>query len=381
MAIKPLIDYSLKEKGSKMIKKEGEEIEFPKEKAVREAVRHGRKREGLSREFYATEQAKAGDLNYIYNGTITPTGGNKPYRIDVNKYVDEEGIHYPDRGGGWLRILSRQSFTYPCLTLTTKLPTLKEDRVIILDCTVGRHAGNGMGSFSLIDTDFFLRANKAGERTDLKLNDNLIPSDYDTDTNCYQLKISETALEGYINGELVGVILFGVKEGIPKWENSEPYAIGSHPRTLSRNFHFGVELNYRSVPNPEAFTFPLNLVSHERILMSNGASTPPRQYPLYKENTSTKWNGLATGGSVQTSHPVPIWGYPNKTLYFKSDASGTLDIEVYVGGGWEVYDSVSPTAGELETYLLSQEMQAPIMRCVYTPTDDDTINLAEVNLA
>jgi len=111
------------------------------------------------------------------------------------------------------------------------------------------------------------------------------------------------------------------------------------------------------------------------------SSTVPLNLPLYNEDTETKWSNLDTNGNTQTSHPVPIWGYPNRTLYFESDAAGTLDIEIYVGGGWQVYDSPSVTANELLSYNLPAEMQAPLMRCVYTPTDSDTITYSEVHLA
>ena len=212
----------------------------------------------------------------------------------------------------------------------------------------------------------------------------MLPSDYDTAENHYRIFRYKGGWWFTINNTLRAVILDGVPEGTPTWENNPPYALGSITESMGKEFQFKTKVSDRSdepdYETGDAFTFEL---SSKRPLFGlwSGQPTPPRQFALYNENTSTRWSGLATGGSVQTSHPVPIWGYPNKTLYFESDAAGTLDIEVYVGGGWRVYDSPSITANELLSYNLPAEMQAPIMRCVYTPTNADTIAYGEVHLA
>jgi len=204
-----------------------------------------------------------------------------------------------------------------------------------------------------------------------------LPGDYDSAENTYRLFRNRGQSWLTIGNELRAVILDGVPEDLPTWENDPPYALGS------LNENMGSEFSFKTVArstNEKEFTFPLT-TEETCFGMFQGQPTPPRQFPLYNENTDTKWSSLATGGSVQTSHPIPIWGYPNKTLYFEADAAGTLDIEVYVGGGWRVYDSPSITANELLNYTFPAEMQAPIMRCVYTPTDADTIAYGEVDVA
>jgi len=207
---------------------------------------------------------------------------------------------------------------------------------------------------------------------------NLLPGDYDTAENVYRIFRTKQGAWFTINNTLKAVILDGVPDAIPTWQNNSPYALGSLNENMGTEFKF--KTNVWSSTSSKEFTFPLK-TTEKCFAMFEGQPLPPRQFPVYNENSSTQWDALATGGTIQTSHPIPIWGYPNKTIYFKSDAAGTLDIEVYVGGGWETYDSPSLTANELLTYNFPAEMQAPIARLVYTPTDTDTINLAEVYLS
>jgi len=198
----------------------------------------------------------------------------------------------------------------------------------------------------------------------------------------YNLNVHKGFAEFYVQFELVAVIVYGkafTGSTEKLYANTEPYSL------LVSNFSPPMQMptlqeisavNAAGEYIEKTVGYPL-----DEYHFTAGQPLPVRQFSLYKESSTTKWSGLDTGGTKQTSHPVPIAGYPNKTVYFKSDAAGTLDIEVYVNGGWEVYDSITPTANELEYIGLPTEMQAPLLRCVYTPTDADTINLAEVNLS
>jgi len=62
-----------------------------------------------------------------------------------------------------------------------------------------------------------------------------------------------------------------------------------------------------------------------------------------------------------------VYGYENKTLYFMSDQSGTLSIQIYtLSGSWREYDSVSISANKLLVYRMAGE--ALLARAVFTPS-------------
>jgi len=201
----------------------------------------------------------------------------------------------------------------------------------------------------------------------------VLPSDYDTADHHYSLKANKGIVEFWIDHQpkAFGILgPTGYRKEVEVKSNTEPYPIFLVPWGFHGKAPLKLENNKGSTP-----------MEVSDVSVHTGQARPARRFQLFVEDSTTKWNNYDTGGTVQTSHPVPIWGYPNKTLYFKADAGGDLDIEVYVGDGWEVYDTVSLTANELENYPFPREMQAPLMRCVYTPTDADTILLGEVDLA
>jgi len=199
--------------------------------------------------------------------------------------------------------------------------------------------------------------------------ESLLPTDYDTARNSYAIKINRNNALLWINQTLRGIALFGFPENIEFSEGNSPYVLGcvrapSHAGCLFVGMEGDDYTEWEVYPNG--------------IRAVDGEPITPLNLPLYTENTSTKWNGLSPGAAV-TSHPVPVWGYERKTLLFQSDAAGTLDIQVYAGGAWRTWASITLVANQLEVYNLNGEV--PIARCIYTPTNADTIAVAEWHLS
>jgi len=168
---------------------------------------------------------------------------------------------------------------------------------------------------------------------------------------------------------LRAIVLTGVQGNIPKWENNPPYALWSDAAINISSMPAFIEAGL-----PQATELNMAFSPYTGFMAEDGIPLPARQYSLYTENTSTKWSGLTTGASL-TSHPIPVWGYPAKTLLFQADAAGELRIQVYAGGGWRTIDTKTLVANALYQYNLTVEVT--IARCTYNPAGSDTIAVAE----
>lgn len=197
----------------------------------------------------------------------------------------------------------------------------------------------------------------------------LLPATYNTARHRYTIKVNRNNVLLYIDNVLRGVILLGLTLAIPNWESNPPYVLGGS-RSPSSSGH--LMLGMEGVDYTEWDLYSNGIVAVD------GEPFTPLLLPLYTENTATEWNGLATAVAV-TSHPVPVWGYERKTLFFQSNAAGTLGIQVYAGGAWRTYDTIVLVADTLRVYPITAE--APIARCVYTPVGTDTIAVGEIHLS
>lgn len=219
------------------------------------------------------------------------------------------------------------------------------------------------------DGNAYVLASSIATPASVKCN-SLLPSDYDTAEHLYTIKVNKASMEMWIDDVLKAVFLYGVTEAIPEWQDTDPYVLGSTGAPLATTLSTLIEISKGGDPA----TFPLDITGNN-FVATNGDPLPPRQFAVYTENTSTKWSGSTLSGTGNTSHPVPVLGYPNKTLLFQSDSAGTLKIEVYAGGGWRQRYTKSLTANELFVYTLAEEY--PIARCVYDATNSDSIAVAE----
>lgn len=287
-----------------------------------------------------------------------------PYDIDT--YWTNDGFTNPE--GSWLMAYSKKSWIYPAFAIEAILPTLGPNLVDGFGLESGGRGPINLACFNQIINGFYLTGGTSRLYTRKRI-DFFLPADYDSAMHVYSIKLNKCNAEAYIDDKLVGIILFGLPEAIPTWQNLPPYTLFSTPSTsMAMRTLMAI-----AIETTTSFTIE-NRWDAFQMVCNDGDPLPPRQYALYTENTSTKWNGLETDAAV-TSHPVPVWGYPIKTLCFQSNAAGTLDVQVYTGGAWRTITSIALVANTLRIYNLNAEV--PIARCIYTPIGADTINCAE----
>jgi hypothetical protein len=115
---------------------------------------------------------------------------------------------------------------------------------------------------------------------------------------------------------------------------------------------------------PSDITVPL---SPYRFRVSDGVEIAPLALPLYLDNSDTALAGYSfTAGSV-TSHPIPTFGYPRKTIYLMASQGGSVEVQVFtLTGNWRTYDTVPSPANTLLSYTLEDEVI--LARVVFTPS-------------
>jgi len=341
--------------------------------AGREALRE--ELDGL--EGYTLQQRIDRSLNSFFVGTLEPEQGVYE-SVDVDSIWTSDGFTCP-AGYVEVAVYTRRMFKYPVVEFKAVLPSLPLPEGV--SCFLGMQHGDAthlpMLWFELIGSRaaFMCYAPVSGS----VYVEDLLPSDYDTARHSYAIKLNKCNAEFFIDGELKAISLLGVPNGVPTYHNAQPYALRAVQ--ASGEYACAVPAGMAvKTPKELEYTFPLP-ANKEYFIYAPGDPMPPRQFPVYTENSETKWSNLATGGVTVTSHPIPIWGYPRKTVYFMSDAAGTLNIQAYLGGGWKTYDSITVAANSLEVYPFPAEVQIPIIRLVYEPTNDDTIIFAEVDMS
>lgn len=310
------------------------------------------------------------NLNDFYNGRATPPAGVEQ-KIDVEDYWGAVTNLTKPAGYSSVSIYSRKVFRYPILTIHAWFPTSA-------DVMFGFEAGgatrlfivsmsqNAVGTWGFTEGGPWPWAGVAIT--------SFIPADYDTGKHDYSIVLGKSQSELYIDKVIRGIILHNVPEAIPAWANNPPYALYYGPIPAVSEITAFVEIG-----GPVAANVVWGLDANH-FFIAEGIEYPPRQYALYNENTATKWNGQVIAAGSITSHPVPIWGYPIKTLCFQAGGAGSLAIQIYVGGGWRTAKTVPIVANTLD--IQAFDMETPIMRCVFTPTGfPTTVTAAEVFLS
>ena len=273
-------------------------------------------------------------------------------------------------------IYSRKAFIYPWLMVWTTLTA----PIVGATSWVGLENGaRGYGGYVALKgaaaANWEFSAHASGDTGgDLDIQA-LLPAGYSAGKFHYTFKLNKCNAELWMGGpvSLLGrplraIVLHGLQEQIPVWE-AEPYALGGTVSPIPAQMTTLIELG------GTVSSFDIDMTNDNGFVAMDGDPLPPRQFQAYTENTNSKWKALATGGNKKTSHPVPVWGYTRKTLLFEADNTGTLDVEVYIGGAWRVIDTPAVAASTLLQYDLTAEV--PIARLVYDPTDGDTIAAAE----
>jgi len=314
-------------------------------------------------------------LDGFFNTRIFGFDGNPlSHRGSTDDMWTDDGLVIPEGDPAvtcGAAIYSRRVFKYPSLSTYTKLPD-----ELVRNWYIGFESGSQgtTGIFCLRSSTPGFTYIGGGVRSSLfwARVDSLLPADILTAEYDYLLKINKHTCEFFVDGVLLSVMLMGLQEAIPTWENNDPYTLHSTPVCIAVEISTLLEI-YAAGGD---VTFPLAITPNlNDFVASDGDPMPPRQYAMYKESTDTQWTGLATGGNLQTSHPVPVWGYERKTLHFMATGAGTLTVQIYSGGGWRDLATPAVAANTFLTYDLAVE--TPIVRCTYDPSNGDTITLAE----
>jgi len=193
---------------------------------------------------------------------------------------------------------------------------------------------------------------------------NLLPSDVQTADHAYQLYLHRNAVEWYVDNELVAVQVPAANDTIVS-ENSEPYAVG----TYRKNWR-PISCVMFDMPGPESLKIEEDFDVRNWFFLS-GEPAPPRNYRLYDYEADT----LLTAGTYDTgtshkSHPVPVQGYRDVSIYFRADTASTTDglaVEIYTqNGNWRTYATRTLAANELEVINLTG--RTPLLRVAYEPS-------------
>jgi len=299
--------------------------------------------------------------------------GATPTKADVDDYWAT--AFGPLTGSNIVAVYSRKAFNYPlmCAYTTITVPVAGAGSWIGLEN--GAQGYSGRVSLQGTATQWLFDCRTLGHSAYASLDvTSLLPASYGTSTYNYIFKLNKCNAELFISGlaanqarPLRAIILHGLNEIIPEWE-AEPYALGGSVCPMPSRMNSLIELN------GAVSSFGCNMSTLNSYTCQDGDPLPPRQYQAYSENTSTKWQALATGGTTKTSHPVPVWGYQTKTLLFIADAAGTLSVQGYTGGAWRTIATPTVVGNTLLQYDLTAEV--PIARLVYEPLNGDTITAA-----
>jgi len=286
-----------------------------------------------------------------------------------------------------ISITSKNAYSYPYMAVKTKLPSPDHLAYPEQEFSFGfrNHpmGGNGLAQFTyerLKTGTLAFWAFSGGNWADAFVGSdilNALPSDYATAYHDYAIIVTKPMVEFYIDGKLVAVNIniqryaFGL--GIFRVATYPPYAVSCVKLPPATSLLFSLELLGRQ----KELVVPL---APSLVSFGEGEPFPPRFYMLYVENTNTWFSGYTLDSGSVTSHPFPVFGYPNKTLFFQADQSGTLDIEVLTQtGNWRTYYSDTVSADEL--WWLKMTVDAVLARVTYTPTAyPATIAEAEVVL-
>jgi hypothetical protein len=205
-----------------------------------------------------------------------------------------------------------------------------------------------------------------------------LPADYTAAEHVYWVRSSDHLIVFGVDSRPCAFVLHNTywAEGV-MYETALPYAIVITPFRLHGGVFVIMELTATKGGRP---------VGASVELPWNNVRAPGHAHfwnvlPLYVEGSATPMAGYTVGSGSVTSHPVPLWGIWNKSLYFMADQSGTLLVETYSpsAGGWIPFASLSVSANSL--VRLGSGEQHLLVRLTFTPSAyPATIKVAEARL-
>jgi len=275
-------------------------------------------------------------------------------------------------------VYSRRCFSYPYLSVRTELPELTLDgQSLWFGFENDAGLGTGAAMFRYYQTGgakrFVALFGGAWYVAVYDLTDAL-PADAETAKHIYTIKVNRMNVEFYIDYAR-RLTVINDSAAFPA-VTYPPYAIARPYMPIPTHMHTIIEL---STPEGE-LTFPL---TPEWFRVEDGEPIPPRVDALRLADSTAPLRGQTVPSGTIRSHPIPIFGYEGKTLYFRADtnsASDGLVIETLSeAGNWRTYDAVTYTANDDWFYSIAGELK--IIRLAYTPSSyPATVNEAEVVL-
>jgi len=283
-------------------------------------------------------------------------------------YLNEAGITIPSPSTDHaLAVYTKKSFKYGWGGVITRLPRYTMTGTLWpFGFETGPGPEAGLVAFSMGSGTFDAYCD--GGSVSLL---NYLPADYRTAIHRYFIKINKPNAEFYIDYELVAV---GLRVGADfPTINGPPYEVFSSTR---RGFDYAPA--FLEATRPEEAEYPLEASGFK---VTDGDPLPPRRYPLYETGTNNLFAGKTIDAGTLTSHPVPVFGYRDKTFYFRAGVEGDVTIEVLTqAGNWRTHYADTVPADTF--WWLKMTADAVLARLVYTPTSyPATVSEGEVILS
>jgi len=274
-------------------------------------------------------------------------------------------------------IYSKQ--TYNFAAFKTRFPTtLTDGQKIELGFENGSLIGTGicMWRFTRVAGAYKLqilvggRFDFGGRTIDMT---SALPADWNSTRHVYSVLLLKPWSEFYIDNDLVGLAINTTHLNFSDI-SYPPYAIFRAESPFSTK-QTAILACIGEGKKLTAYMSPHN------TRLSNVPELPPRVFRLYNIGSNSLLVGSSIASGSVTSHPFPVLGYQNKTIYFQATQAGTLNLEVLMQtDNWRIYDSVNVSADKLLTYVM--DGQAVLARVTFTPSSyPATISEAEVVLA
>jgi len=314
-------------------------------------------------------------LGIVIPGSIEP----------ASKYWTTNGLKCP-LDAMEISVWSRRTFKYPKVAVVAKLPPPEVGALyypISLFNMAYSEFGGPIEFHSYGGSNYAILAAGCWRYWDytypVAVVQNILPTDYNTAYHTYMMKVNKWGVEFFIDGRLRGVLIATQTELRYRLDNALPYSIGVGYAVLNSEFAFGIRIGNVS-ENPADWKERLIQISPHYVAIGDGDPCPPKALHLYVSGSDNRLaNQSISSGSI-TSHPIPVFGYSKKTIYFMASQSGTLEIQTFtLSNKWRTYDSISIPANTFYAYKMTGD--AVLARVVFTPsTYPATINEAEVVL-
>jgi hypothetical protein len=286
-----------------------------------------------------------------------------------------------------ISIYSRRAFIYPQLFVNAKLPLLsfigdETSLNYFLGLEHGSNVFNGIASFllqktSTVDNQLYVVVGSLNGTSNFSI-DVAKPSDFNVAYHKYRVVLTKNLVLFFIDSRIRAIAVQSLQGStIAVKTNVLPYSIVLIPPIPSSlTSLLEINTNRTSIAQSD-LSIPLSPYNYR---VSDGKDIIPLSLPLYLENLDTVLAGYSIGSGSVTSHPIPVFGYPNKTLFFQANQSGTLTLEVYtLAGNWRTYDTDTVSADTLWRYKMTGD--AVLARLTFTPlTYPCTVSEGEVVL-